>query len=167
MAENGSCDSSCGGVVVPEGGAGAPPRPTVSLPPRPSLESLFQGGGSGWGAWEASPCPLTLVSSFFAEDSESECRSFTQLLAGATNSPVAARMTAGSAGEQGKDAEKRFSGDEAESGSGLVRSEQNRPPSLAISQPQVFAVPPGLNPASLLDLPAFFSPGQVCDSLKI
>ncbi|CAL9151965.1 unnamed protein product [Musa hybrid cultivar] len=163
MAENGSCDSSCGVVVVPEGGAGVPPRPTVSLPPRPSLESLFQGGVSGWGAWEASPGPLTLVSSFFAEDSESECRSFTQLLAGAMNSPAAAaavRMTAGSAGEQGKDAEKRFSGDEAESGSGFVRSGQNRPPSLAISQPQVFAVPPGLSPANLLDFPAFFSPGQ-------
>ncbi|URD96429.1 WRKY transcription factor [Musa troglodytarum] len=162
MAENGGCDGGCGGVVVPEGGAGAPPRPTVSLPPRPSLESVFQGGGSCWGACEASPDPLMLVSSFFAEDSESECRSFAQLLAGAMTSPVAtaARTTAGSAGEQGKDAEKRFSGDEAERGSGLVRSGQYRPPSLGIIQPQVFAVPPGLSPSNLLDFPAFFSPGQ-------
>ncbi|RRT74181.1 hypothetical protein B296_00032598 [Ensete ventricosum] len=167
MAEKGGCDGGCGGGVVPEVGAGAPPRPTVRLPPRPSLESLFQGG---WGAWEASPGPLTLVSSFFAEDSESECRSFTQLLAGAMTSPVAAaRRTAGSAGAQGKDAEKRFSGveAEAESGSGLVRSGQNRPPSLAINQPKVFAVPPGSSSASLLDFPAFFSPGQVYSPFRL
>ncbi|KAJ8460609.1 hypothetical protein OPV22_033535 [Ensete ventricosum] len=139
--------------------AGAPPRPSITLPPRFALESLFHGGGGGGaGASEVSPGPLTLVSSFFADDPESECWSFTQLLVGAMNSPVAvARRTVGSAGEQGKEVEKRSNGGELESGGGLVPLGQNRPPSLAISQPQFFTVPPGLSPASLLDSPAFFS----------
>ncbi|WOL17660.1 hypothetical protein Cni_G26453 [Canna indica] len=156
MAEKGS---GGGGVVVGEEEAaapraGAPLRPTIALPPRSSFESLFRGGG---GASEVSPGPLTLVSSFFAEDPDSDCRSFTQLLVGAINSPAAARRTVGFVGDQEKEAEKRPNGGEAESGGGLVRLGQNRPPSLSISQPQMFTVPPGLSPASLLDSPALFS----------
>ncbi|THU59333.1 hypothetical protein C4D60_Mb07t01050 [Musa balbisiana] len=122
-------DAAAPAPVAPR--AGAPPRPTITLPPRFTLESLFHGGGGGAGASEVSPGPLTLVSSFFADDPESECRSFTQLLVGAMNSPVpAARRTVGSAGEQGKEVEKRSSGGELESGGGLVRLGQNRPPIL-------------------------------------
>ncbi|KAG6467149.1 probable WRKY transcription factor 4 [Zingiber officinale] len=132
--------------------AGAPPRPTITLPPRSSFEGLFRGGAS-----ELSPGPLTLVSSFFAEDPDSECRSFTQLLVGAINSPVAvARRTGGATKEQGKDA-KKLSSDGEESGGGLVRSGYNQPPSLAINHPQIFTVPPGLSPTDLLDSPSFFS----------
>ncbi|KAI4387808.1 hypothetical protein MLD38_000210 [Melastoma candidum] len=57
-------------------------RPTITLPPRPTADTLF---GSG-----LSPGPLTLVSSFFAENGglENDSRSFSQLLAGAMNSPT-------------------------------------------------------------------------------
>ncbi|KAI4339590.1 hypothetical protein MLD38_024514 [Melastoma candidum] len=57
-------------------------RPTITLPPRPTADALF---GSG-----LSPGPLTLVSSFFAENGglDNDSRSFSQLLAGAMNSPT-------------------------------------------------------------------------------
>lgn len=61
-------------------------RPTINLPPRSSMESLF-GGGSGLG-FGFSPGPMTLVSSFFSDSDD--CKSFSQLLAGAMASPVAA-----------------------------------------------------------------------------
>ncbi|KAJ6804853.1 putative WRKY transcription factor 4 [Iris pallida] len=73
-----------------------PPRPVpamISLPPRSAMESLFRGEGGA----DASPGPMTLVSSFFAEDPDSECRSFSQLLAGAMSSPAAAAETKRSA----------------------------------------------------------------------
>ncbi|KAA0034451.1 putative WRKY transcription factor 3 isoform X1 [Cucumis melo var. makuwa] len=61
-------------------------RPTINLPPRTSMESLFSGGpGLGFGF---SPGPMTLVSSFFSDSDD--CKSFSQLLAGAMASPVAA-----------------------------------------------------------------------------
>ncbi|GAA0172597.1 DNA-binding transcription factor [Lithospermum erythrorhizon] len=101
--------------------------PTLSLPPRSSMEALFSGG--------VSPGPLTLVSSFFADnnDQEGDFRSFSQLLSGAMVSPVAG----GGGGVQG-----------------------NRPGGLVVSQPGVFTIPPGLSPASLLDSPSFFAPSQ-------
>ena len=50
------------------------------------MESLFSGGpGLGFGF---SPGPMTLVSSFFSDPDD--CKSFSQLLAGAMTSPVAA-----------------------------------------------------------------------------
>ncbi|KAI7995727.1 putative xyloglucan endotransglucosylase/hydrolase protein 30 [Camellia lanceoleosa] len=60
----------------------APSRPTIILPPRTSFDSIFAG---------LSPGPMTLVSSFFSDSySDSDCSSFSQLLAGAMGSPVAA-----------------------------------------------------------------------------
>ncbi|EPS59589.1 hypothetical protein M569_15215, partial [Genlisea aurea] len=57
--------------------------PPITLPPRSAIESLFSGGTG------ESPGPMTLVSSFFAEnDPENDCRSFSQLLAGPTDSPL-------------------------------------------------------------------------------
>ncbi|RZR73380.1 hypothetical protein BHM03_00023351 [Ensete ventricosum] len=175
MAENGGGGGGAvggGGGVVRVGKAAVPgpgtlPRPTITLPPRSSFESLFHGGAGG--ASEVSPGPLTLVSSFLAEESESNCCSFTQLLVGAIDSPVAAarRTVASSWEEQGKEADKRSSGGEAESGGGLVRLGQSRPPGLAISQPQMFTVPPGLSPAGLLDSPAFFSSGLNTGNLAL
>nr|BAS69355.1 transcription factor [Nicotiana benthamiana] len=120
-------------------------RPTITLPPRNSMESLFSGVSSG-----ISPGPMTLVSSFFSDnDPDSDCRSFSQLLAGAMSSPasfssvrpgfppVPPPSTAGPAHEY----------------------KQNRPTGLVISQsPTTFTVPPGLSPGGLLD--GFFSPGQ-------
>lgn len=120
----------------------APPqKPTITLPPRPGLESLFIGSGFG-----LSPGPLTLVSSFFSPSdardpySSSDSRSFSQLLAGAMASP-------GPTGSAEPD---------------QVRFKQNRPAGLMISPQQqqgVFMIPPGLSPTSLLDSPGLF-PGQ-------
>ncbi|BAT99076.1 WRKY transcription factor 4 WRKY DNA-binding protein [Vigna angularis] len=59
----------------------APPRPTISLPPRAaSMETLFNGGFS--------PGPMTLLSGFLTDGDDSS-KSFSQLLAGAMFSPVA------------------------------------------------------------------------------
>lgn len=68
---------------------GAPPRPTIALPPRTSMDVLFNGGPSG-GGFGFSPGPMTLVSSFFNENED--FKSFSQLLAGAMASPVAAEQ---------------------------------------------------------------------------
>nr|AYU71090.1 transcription factor WRKY3 [Lilium regale] len=133
----------------------AAPRPTISLPPRSSYESLFRGGsggGGGGGIADASPGPMTLVSSFFAEDPDSECRSFSQLLAGAMASPAAAPARG-----PPEAAEKTDDG----RGGGIVR--QTRPLGLMVGQSQssFFTIPAGLSPASLLETPAgaaFFSP---------
>ncbi|KAJ6843341.1 putative WRKY transcription factor 4 [Iris pallida] len=115
--------------------ANGPPRPpTISLPPRSAFESIFRGGGT-----DASPGPMTLVSSFFAEDPESEYRSFSQLLAGAMNSPAAARRSYAAAAEEGDG------------------GEECRPGKLLLAQPPpFFMVPPGLSPGGLLESPAMF-----------
>ncbi|KAG0481649.1 hypothetical protein HPP92_012507 [Vanilla planifolia] len=131
-------------------------RPSISLPPRSTVESVFRGGPA-----EASPGPMTLVSSFFAEDPESECRSFSQLLAGAIASPAA---VAGS---------RRFppEGDDAVAARTLVETApadlrgggsslnlgHSRPMNLMVSQSPFFTVPAGLSPGGLLDSPAIFS----------
>ncbi|GER31821.1 WRKY DNA-binding protein 3 [Striga asiatica] len=130
-----------------------PPAPTVSLPSRSSVESLFMGGPV------ISPGPMTLVSSFFADnDPGGDCRSFSQLLAGASSSPAVAPSI-------GQDFE----------------FQQSMPAGLVVSQPQgIFAISPGLSPASFLDSPGFFPsnsqvkmklknkevPPKVCDKMK-
>lgn len=60
------------------GGGGPPVRPTITLPPR--TDTLFNGG--------LSPGPMTLLSSFFSDGGD-DCKSFSQLLAGAMMSPAA------------------------------------------------------------------------------
>nr|WFL37662.1 WRKY transcription factor 10 [Crocus sativus] len=117
----------------------APTRPAnISLPPRSSYESLFLGGGAG-----VSPGPMTLVSSFFAEDPDSEYRSFSQLLAGAMNSPAAVASPSASGGG---------------GGGGPVRG--MRPGGLVLSQQQpagsFFMVTAGMSPGGLLDTPGIF-----------
>lgn len=89
---------------------------------------------------------MTLVSSFFSEnDPDSDCRSFSQLLAGAMASP---RPNFPAAENSEPD---------------HLRFRQNRPAGLMVSNSQqqqgVFTIPPGLSPASLLDSPGLF-PGQ-------
>ncbi|VVB03968.1 unnamed protein product [Arabis nemorensis] len=118
-------------------------RPTISLPPRPFGEMFFTGGVG------FSPGPMTLVSNLFSDPDE--FKSFSQLLAGAMVSPVAAAVvatahqtTVSSVGDDG--------GDDGDS-----RFKQNRPTGLMIAQPPaMFTVPPGLSPATLLDSPSFF-----------
>ncbi|KAJ7943403.1 WRKY transcription factor [Quillaja saponaria] len=121
-------------------------RPTIALPPRTSMESFFNGGtpGSGFGF---SPGPMTLVSSFFSDNDD--CKSFSQLLAGAMSSPAAGPVNRDGfppLGERG-------------SGEGAA-FKQNRPLGLAISQSPTLTIPPGLSPTGLLDSSGLLSPGQ-------
>ncbi|XP_031121581.1 probable WRKY transcription factor 3 [Ipomoea triloba] len=103
-------------------------RPSITLPP-PS--PIFTGG--------VSPGPMTLVSSLFGEnDQDSECRSFSQLLAGAMDSPGARQQPPARRVDPNSKEEEVF-----------------RHNGSAITQPSMFTIPPGLSPASLLD-----SPGQ-------
>ncbi|KAL6013518.1 WRKY Transcription Factor [Asimina triloba] len=132
----------------------AGPRPTIALPPRSAVESLFMKGS------DASPGPMTLVSSFFAEnDPDSEYRSFSQLLAGAMASPRPPPVFDNSSSSSAAAA--------AEAPAAL-RFKQSRPMSLVVGQSSsaavasspLFTVPPGLSPASLLDSPGLFPSGQ-------
>lgn len=152
--------------------AAAPPRPTITLPPRTTYESLFRGGG-GFGAPEVSPGPMTLVSSFFAED-DGECRSFSQLLAGAMASP-AARTRVGALGVGEPQVSAAPSGasagatapteeGEKERSSGGVR--RHRPLGVMVAPSPFLTVPPGFSPATLLDSPSLFSPGPVRNLLE-
>ncbi|XP_031100573.1 probable WRKY transcription factor 4 isoform X1 [Ipomoea triloba] len=136
----------------------APERPTITLPPRSSVESLFTGGFMSG----ISPGPMTLVSNFFSEgDSYSECPSFSQLLAGAMASPAAFGGVRPPPPPQPVEAK-----EESAAGSGGdsdFRLKHNRPAGLAITQQSMFTIPPGLSPTTLLDSPGFsalFSPGQ-------
>ena len=124
------------------------PRPTITLPPRPSAEAFFSAAGG------ASPGPMTLVSSFFGSDAAADCRSFSQLLAGAMASPMA--FSAAVADNSGKDDDGPHKG-----------FKQSRPMNLVIARSPVFTVPPGLSPSGFLNSPGFFSPqviNFICNS---
>ncbi|XP_074274632.1 putative WRKY transcription factor 4 [Silene latifolia] len=140
----------------PPPSSGQNQRPTLTLPPRSSMEALFTGSGFG-----LSPGPMTLVSNFFNEnDPDSDFRSFSQLLAGAMNSP---RPPPPPLQNDGDPVQLRF--------------RQNRPGDLVVGQGQgqgqhgqgvaqggqgqvgVFMIPAGLSPGPLLDSPGLF-PGQ-------
>lgn len=122
----------------------APSRPTITLPPRTSFETLFNtsgGGGAGGAAGPGlgfSPGPMTLVSSFFSDGED--CKSFSQLLAGAMLSPAGFPQL-----------EDRNSGDDSSD----FRFKQNEPAELSIGPPSP------MFPAGFLDSPGLFSPGQV------
>ncbi|KAA8532935.1 hypothetical protein F0562_032948 [Nyssa sinensis] len=152
--------SSSSSMVENEGSSSrassAPLRPTITLPPRSSMESLFTGGPG------ASPGPMTLVSSFFSEnDPDSECRSFSQLLAGAMASPAAiSGQRPNFAAAEDSSSKDKESGANSSGGDVEFRFKQNRPSGLMIAESPMFTVPPGLSPASLLDSPGFFSSGQ-------
>ncbi|GFP87329.1 probable WRKY transcription factor 3 [Phtheirospermum japonicum] len=127
------------------------PPPEITLPPRTSIENMFTIGPG------VSPGPMTLVSSFFAEnDPDNDCRSFAQLLSGAMSPPSAAPSA-----RQNFEPTAEAGGGGGGSGSGEFRFQQNRPAGLVVSQqPGMFTIPPGLSPASLLDSPGFFSSTQ-------
>ncbi|XAR65234.1 hypothetical protein NMG60_11009283 [Bertholletia excelsa] len=128
----------------------APFRPTITLPPRSSMESLFTGGPG------ASPGPMTLVSNFFSDnDPDSDYRSFSQLLAGAMGSPAAAPSYRPSFPPPADSSSK-----DKDSGGVDLRFKENRPTGLVIAHSPMFTVPPGLSPASLLDSPGWLAAGQ-------
>ncbi|KAK6129213.1 hypothetical protein DH2020_037043 [Rehmannia glutinosa] len=134
-----------GETTVEDTAAAAKAKPTILVPPRSSMESLFSNGLGGFGF---SPGPMTLVSSFFSEQGPF---SFSQLLAGAMASPIAPDFLV--TDKSGKE-------ENCEIGGGYKR---NRPMNLVVAQPQLqleslsplFMVPPGLSPSGLLN-----SPGQ-------
>ncbi|KAK4271954.1 hypothetical protein QN277_020569 [Acacia crassicarpa] len=129
-----------------------PPRPTITLPPRPSMEVFFNGGPG------ASPGPMTLVSSFFSDNyPDSDCRSFSQLLAGAMASPLARGPRPGFFPDNLIDnsSKEATAEDGAQKNSGF---KQSRPINLAIARSPLFTVPPGLSPSGLLNSPGFFPP---------
>ncbi|OIW05395.1 hypothetical protein TanjilG_28860 [Lupinus angustifolius] len=128
--------------------ASPPSRPSIILPPRPSAESFFSGGG-------VSPGPMTLVSNFFSNEgySDTDYRSFSQLLAGAMASPLAfgaARTPFGVPTDN--------SGEEDGGVHKNLGFKQSRPMNLIIARSPMFTIPPGLSPSGFLNSPAFFSP---------
>uniref|UniRef100_A0A0D6QV75 WRKY domain-containing protein n=1 Tax=Araucaria cunninghamii TaxID=56994 RepID=A0A0D6QV75_ARACU len=136
-----------GGVLLTKP---APSRPSIELPPR------TEGGMMSVGY---SPGPMSLVSSFFAEhDPDSECKSFSQLLAGAMASPPARESKPTVAG-----------GGSAQSGSGASTSGSSSsakfkcmpPTSIPIPRSPFLCLPHGLSPSSLLDSPMLLSNSQV------
>ncbi|XP_011098678.1 probable WRKY transcription factor 4 [Sesamum indicum] len=148
-----------GESTVGEAGGVPRPKPTILVPPRGSMESLFTNGSGGIGF---SPGPMTLVSSFFAE--QGSC-SFSQLLAGAMASPMAPNSGFLFGGKEEKGGNSCDDGKNSESGGGYKR---NRPMNLVVAQPQLqmeslsplFMVPQGLSPSGLLNSPGFLSPLQ-------
>lgn len=122
-------------------------RPSITLPARSTVENLFTGGGVT--GTDESPGPMTLVSNFFSEnDPDSDCRSFSQLLSGAMLSPaeIPDRRPVSHGGDGGGGSvDFQFGGN-------------GRPGSLVVSQRDMFTIPPGMSPASLLESPAGFFP---------
>ncbi|CAN0857749.1 Probable WRKY transcription factor 3 [Linum grandiflorum] len=132
------------------------PRPTITLPPRPSMDTFFSGG--------LSPGPMTLVSSFFSDTypGDSDSRSFSQLLAGAMASPLARpsffpefspRVPAAASSAALSSTE-----DAAPGTTGGFGFKQSRPMNLVVPRSPLFTVPPGLSPSGLLNSPGFFPP---------
>ncbi|KAB5538487.1 hypothetical protein DKX38_016020 [Salix brachista] len=105
-----------------------PSRPTtITLPPRSFTETFFS---SGPGTLGFSPGPMTLLSSFFSDSDD--CKSFSQLLAGAISSP-----------------------------NSKPPDDFSRASNLTITPPlPMFSMPLGLSPVYLPDSPGFglFSP---------
>lgn len=137
--------------------AAAPPQqqrrvpPMITLPPQTSFETLFTGGpGPGF-----SPGPMTLISNFFSDhNTDIDCRSFSQLLAGAMASPASqippTSMFDDCSSSKQPDSEKKQGG-----------FKQNRPMDLVIAQsPSGFMFPSTFSPSGLLNSPGFFSPLQ-------
>ncbi|KAI6676872.1 hypothetical protein NL676_037668 [Syzygium grande] len=96
-----------------------------------------------------SPGPMTLVSRLFSDGED--CKSFSQLLSGAAAASPTAQWLGFSLPASGS--EKAAVPPED------LRLKQSRPDELAVSQPPppaLFAIPPGLSPAALLDSPGIF-----------
>ncbi|KAJ7974361.1 putative WRKY transcription factor [Quillaja saponaria] len=128
------------------------PRPTISLPPRPSMEAFFTGGLG------ASPGPMTLVSSFFSDNyPDSEGRSFSQLLAGAMASPLALSGRSSFFSDNSTDNSSKEMTSEV-GGEKNSSFKQSRPMNLVVARSPLFTIPPGLSPSGLLNSPGFFSP---------
>ncbi|KAL2523068.1 putative WRKY transcription factor 4 [Forsythia ovata] len=153
------------GETVTGGDAGskgtAVARPTITVPPRGSMDTFFSAGSvPGF-----SPCPLTLVSSFFSEQGPF---SFSQLLAGAMASPIAKPGIFSMDNNLGEEKEGNSGDGSGKNNDSITGYKRNRPMNLAVASPQMqldlqslsplFMVPPGLSPSGLLNSPGFLSP---------
>ncbi|XP_073060373.1 probable WRKY transcription factor 3 [Primulina eburnea] len=150
------------GETVEEVVAVSKSKPTISVPPRGSMDALY----INWSGLGFSPGPMTLMSSYLGDQGPF---SFSQLLAGAMASPVVGKPGFLLGQDSGKELrEGSFANDEKniESGGGYKR---NRPMNLVVAQPQslpsepqslspLFMFPPGLSPSGLLNSPGFLSP---------
>ncbi|GLJ47484.1 hypothetical protein SUGI_1002340 [Cryptomeria japonica] len=131
-----------------EGGGGggllltkpAASRPPLALPPR--SEAVL------------SPGPMSLVSSFFAEhDPDSECKTFSQLLAGAMASPPARDNTNNNNNNDAKPS--------GAASSSSAKFKCMPPASIPIPRPPYLTLPHGLSPSTLLDSPMMLTNSQV------
>uniref|UniRef100_A0A2P2LKB2 Putative WRKY transcription factor 3 n=1 Tax=Rhizophora mucronata TaxID=61149 RepID=A0A2P2LKB2_RHIMU len=121
-------------------------RPTITLPPRPSMETLFTGGFS--------PGPMTLVSSFFSDSYPDG--SFSHLLAMASPNPRSNLFNENSISSGTSTAP--CSQEDVSDKNSNVGLKQSRSMNLAVARSPLFTVPPGLSPSGLLNSPGFFSP---------
>eukprot|EP01018_Ginkgo_biloba_P035664 Gb_36184 [translate_table: standard] len=127
-----------GGVLLTKPAASRPP---LALPPRS----------------EASPGPMSLVSSFFSEhDPDSECRSFSQLLAGAMASPRAKDKSA-----HDSEPANTASSSIAKGSSSSAKFKCMPPTRIPIPRSPYLTLPHGLSPSTLLDSPMLLSNAQV------
>nr|AKA27897.1 WRKY protein [Salvia miltiorrhiza] len=129
-------------------------KPTIQVPPRGSVGFLYaNGSGPGF-----SPGPMTLVSSFFPEQSPF---SFSQLLAGAMASPLAAKPGFPPAYDSWKDGKEKSICDAGSNSEAGVGRKWDRPVNLVVPPPPqlqvesmgmspLFMVPPGLSPSGLM-----------------
>eukprot|EP00249_Psilotum_nudum_P022450 c28521_g1_i3 orf=825-2567(+) len=157
-----------GGVVLTKP---TPSRPTLVLPSRFPADVLTR-------TTDASPSPMTLVSSFFADhDPEADCKSYSQLLAGAmtsstpksTDSPNNSAISSGTSqiniasGTAVKDAGNQAPGGNGDAGvarSSTARFKTMTPSRLPIPRSPYLTIPPGLSPTTLLDSPVLLSTAQ-------
>ncbi|XP_071731044.1 probable WRKY transcription factor 4 [Rutidosis leptorrhynchoides] len=134
--------------------------PMITLPPQSSFETLFTGGpGPGPGPG-FSPGPMTLVSNFFSDHyPDVDSRSFSQLLAGAMNSPIASHQIPPPPLYEINSDNNNNNNINHEKKSGGFKA--NRPVDLVIAQsPTGFLFPSVFSPSNLLNSPGFFSPLQ-------
>ncbi|KAK3421866.1 hypothetical protein EUGRSUZ_G02469 [Eucalyptus grandis] len=131
-------------------------RELFSISQFDSGNSSGGGGGGGGGGWLGgmglglSPGPMTMVSHLFPDGED--CKSFSQLLSGATAASPTAQYL-GFSFPSASSAPERT----AVLPPGELRFKQSRPDGLAVTQP-LFAIPPGLSPGALLDSPGTFHP---------
>lgn len=164
-----------GGAVIwrPSSSSSSSSRPRLSLPLRPSSieeQALYMKG---------SPGPMTtLFSSLLSDhvdpdpDPDSDCRSFSQLLAGAMSSPNALATGASAMmmrmmyspseatlGAQNNTFDEAGAGGLGNVG-GMWGFKSSTPSSIPFPKSPIFIVPAGFSPTTLLDSPGFLPGGQ-------
>eukprot|EP00249_Psilotum_nudum_P022451 c28521_g1_i4 orf=701-2314(+) len=157
-----------GGVVLTKP---TPSRPTLALPSRFPADALIRTS-------DASPSPMTLMSSLLAEqEPDADCKSYSQLVSAAMVSPTPksselsnnigvstdVSQCNSASGTLGKDAGKQGpagNGDPVVARSSTARFKTMTPSRLPIPRSPYLTIPPGLSPTTLLDSPVLLSTAQ-------